>query len=150
VLDRPNAARRSSGADERIGFFSVRTVDFGSRDQRAITKEYITRWRLECSNRREGNLCYPKKPIVYYVDPNTPEKWQKYVRQAILDWQPAFEAAGFKHAIIAKDAPSATVSNIIVTARSRFTPRLMCAAARSTAKRPPGTPVTSSWIFCSK
>jgi uncharacterized protein DUF4953/uncharacterized protein DUF5117 len=93
-------------ADERIGFFNVRTVDFGSRDQRAVTKEYITRWRLECSDRREGNLCYPKKPIVYYVDPDTPKQWQPYIRQAILDWQPAFEAAGFKDAIIPGTVPT--------------------------------------------
>ena len=101
--EQPMTPRR---ADERIGFFSVRTVDFGSRDQRAVTKEYITRWRLECSNRREGNLCYPKKPIVYYVDPATPKQWQPYIRQAILDWQPAFEAAGFKDGIIPGEVPA--------------------------------------------
>jgi len=101
--EQPMAPRR---ADERIGFFSVRTTDFGTRDQRAVNKEYITRWRLECSDRREGNLCYPKKPIVYYVDPATPKQWQPYIRQAILDWQPAFEAAGFKDAIIPGEVPA--------------------------------------------
>jgi hypothetical protein len=101
--EQPMMPRR---ADERIGFFNVRTVDFGTRDQRAVTKEFITRWRLECSNRREGNLCYPKKPIVYYVDPATPKQWQPYIRQAILDWQPAFEAAGFKDGIIPGEVPA--------------------------------------------
>jgi transposase len=48
------------------------------------------------------------------------------------------------------DAPSATVSNIIVTAHCRSTPLWMCAAARFTEKRPRATPVTSFWIFCSK
>jgi hypothetical protein len=103
LSEQPMAPRR---ADERIGFFTVRTVDFGSRDQRAVTKEYITRWRLECSTRREGNLCYPKKPIVYYVDPATPKQWQPYIRQAILDWQPAFEAAGFKDGIVPGEVPA--------------------------------------------
>jgi hypothetical protein len=102
----PEVPMQPRRADERIGFFSVRTVDFGTRDQRAVTKEYITRWRLECSDRREGNLCYPKKPIVYYVDPATPKQWQPYIRQAILDWQPAFEAAGFKDAIIPGEVPA--------------------------------------------
>jgi hypothetical protein len=96
---------RTRKADERIGFFSNRTVDFGTNEQRAATHEFITRWRLECSDRREGNLCYPKKPIVYYVDPATPEQWKPWIRKAILDWQPAFEAAGFKDGIIPGDPP---------------------------------------------
>jgi hypothetical protein len=106
IVRLPEQPMQPRRADERIGFFSVRTVDFGSRDQRAVTKEFITRWRLECSARREGNLCYPKKPIVYYVDPATPKQWQPYIRQAILDWQPAFEAAGFKDAIIPAEVPA--------------------------------------------
>ncbi|MFL5616420.1 MAG: zinc-dependent metalloprotease [Gemmatimonadaceae bacterium] len=106
IVRLPEVPMQPRRADERIGFFSVRMVDFGSRDQRAMTKEYITRWRLECSNRREGNLCYPKKPIVYYVDPATPKQWQPYIRQAILDWQPAFEAAGFKDGIVPGEVPA--------------------------------------------
>ncbi len=93
-------------ADERTGFFTVRTVDFGTSEQVAKRREFITRWRLECSDRREGNLCYPKKPIVYYVDPDTPDQWKPWIRKAILDWQPAFEAAGFKDGIIAGDVPA--------------------------------------------
>ena len=91
--------------DERVGFFSIRQVNFGE-EQRAATREYITRYRLECSDRREGNLCYPKKPIVYYVDPATPDQWKPFVRAAILEWQPAFEAAGFKEGIVAADPPA--------------------------------------------
>lgn len=91
--------------DERVGFFSERYVDFGA-DTRAARRQYITRFRLECSDRKVGDLCYPKQPIVYYVDPNTPEQWKPFIRRAITDWQPAFEAAGFKDGIIAKDAPA--------------------------------------------
>ena len=101
--DQPMHPRR---ADERIGFFTVRTVDFGSNEQRAQTREFITKWRLECSEKREGNLCIPKKPIVYYIDPATPKQWQPYIRQAVLDWQPAFEAAGFKNGIVPGDVPA--------------------------------------------
>lgn len=92
--------------DERVGFFSVRQVDFGTEEHRSAERRYITRYRLECSERREGDLCYPKKPIVYYVDPATPDRWKPYVRQAVIDWQPAFEAAGFKEAIIPMDPPT--------------------------------------------
>jgi Met-zincin/Domain of unknown function (DUF5117)/Domain of unknown function (DUF5118) len=93
-------------ADERMGFFTERTVDFGTDKQVAVPKQYITRWRLECSDRMDGNLCYPKQPIVYYVDPGTPDKWKPWIEKAIESWQPAFEAAGFKDAIIAKEAPT--------------------------------------------
>ncbi len=93
-------------ADQRVGFFTTRTVDFGSPQQVAVPRAFITRWRLECSDRMDGNLCYPKKPIVYYVDPGTPDKWKPWIRKAIESWQPAFEAAGFKDAIIAKDPPA--------------------------------------------
>lgn len=92
-------------ADERTGFFTVGTVDFGTSDQVAKRKRFITRWRLECSDRKDGNLCYPKKPIVYYVDPDTPDQWKPWIRKAILDWQPAFEAAGFKDGIIPGEVP---------------------------------------------
>jgi hypothetical protein len=92
--------------DERVGFFSIRVVDFGTPEHRSATRRYITKYRLECSERRAGDLCYPKKPIVYYIDPATPEQWKPYVRQAVLDWQPAFEMAGFKDAIIPMDPPA--------------------------------------------
>jgi hypothetical protein len=92
--------------DERVGFFSIRQVDFGA-EQRAAQRRYITRYRLECADAPDASgLCNPKKPIVYYVDPNTPDQWKPWIRKAITDWQPAFEAAGFRNAIIAKDAPT--------------------------------------------
>ena len=94
------ARRTSASGSSRIArLISART---SSAPQ---THEFITRFRLECSDRREGNLCYPKKPIVYYVDPATPEQWKPWIRKAILDWQPAFEAAGFKEGIIAGEVP---------------------------------------------
>jgi len=92
--------------DERVGYFSISKLDFGTPEHRSATREYITRYRLECSDKKEGDLCYPKKPIVYYVDPATPDQWKPYVRRAILEWQQAFEAAGFKDGIVAADAPA--------------------------------------------
>jgi hypothetical protein len=92
--------------DERVGFFSIRRTDFGTAEHRSAERRYITKYRLECSDRREGDLCYPKKPIVYYVDPATPEVWKKYVRDGILEWQQAFEEAGFKDGIIPMEVPA--------------------------------------------
>lgn len=92
--------------DERVGFFSNQTTDFGTEEHRSAQRRYITKYRLECSDRRSGNLCYPKKPITYYVDRDTPEWLKKYVRAGIVEWQVAFEAAGFKDGIVAMDPPS--------------------------------------------
>jgi hypothetical protein len=92
--------------DDRTGFFSIRTTDFGTNEHRSAARRYITKYRLECSERRSGNLCYPKKPITYYVDADTPDWLKPWVRKAITDWQPAFEAAGFKEGIVAADQPT--------------------------------------------
>ncbi|HEY8412315.1 MAG TPA: zinc-dependent metalloprotease [Pyrinomonadaceae bacterium] len=91
--------------DERVGYFTVRKYDYGIDEQRAPQRTYITRWRLEKKD-PNAELSEPVKPIVYYVDPATPTKWVPWIKKGIEDWQPAFEAAGFKNAIIAKEAPS--------------------------------------------
>ncbi|HEY0765690.1 MAG TPA: zinc-dependent metalloprotease [Pyrinomonadaceae bacterium] len=93
--------------DERVGYFSVRKMDYGVDEHRAPQRTYITRWRLEKKD-PNAELSEPVKPIVYYVDPATPTKWVPWIKKGIEDWQPAFEAAGFKNAIIAKEAPSKT------------------------------------------
>ena len=91
--------------DERVGYFTVRKTDYGIDEHRAPERRYITRWRLEKKD-PNAELSEPVKPIVYYVDPATPTKWISWIKKGIEDWQPAFEAAGFKNAIIAKEAPS--------------------------------------------
>lgn len=91
--------------DERVGYFSIRRYDYGIDEHRAPQRSYITRWRLEKKDPNAA-ISEPVKPIVYYVDPATPTKWVSYIKKGIEDWQPAFEAAGFKNAIIAKEAPS--------------------------------------------
>jgi hypothetical protein len=93
--------------DRRVGYFSIRKYDYGVDEHRAPERIYITRWRLEKKD-PNAELSEPVKPIVYYVDPATPTKWIPYIKKGIEDWQPAFEAAGFKNAIIAKEAPSKT------------------------------------------
>ncbi len=95
--------------DPRVGYFSVSQIDYGLDEQKAETRRYITRWRLEPTDMEayeRGELVEPVKPIVYYIDPATPVKWRKYIKQGIEDWQVAFEEAGFRNAIIAKDPPS--------------------------------------------
>ncbi|MBO6881506.1 MAG: zinc-dependent metalloprotease [Winogradskyella sp.] len=97
--------------DERVGWFTSSTTDYGQEDQKSKSLTYLDRWRLEVKDEdiekfKRGELVVPKKQIVYYIDRATPEKWRKYIKQGIEDWQVAFEAAGFKDAIIAKDPPT--------------------------------------------
>lgn len=95
--------------DERLGWFTVKQIDYGSEAFKAEEKKYLRRWRLEPSDLQayaNGELVEPKQAITYYLDPATPEKWRPYIKQGIEDWQIAFEKAGFKNAIVAKDAPS--------------------------------------------
>ncbi|WP_449619086.1 zinc-dependent metalloprotease [Robertkochia sediminum] len=97
--------------DQRVGWFARGQVDYGLDVQESKTVRYLDRWRLEVKDEdldkfNRGELVEPKKPIVYYIDRATPEKWRKYIKQGIEDWQVAFEAAGFKNAILAKDPPS--------------------------------------------
>ena len=97
--------------DERVGWFARGQTDYGLADQKSKTVQYLDRWRLEVKDEdiekfKRGELVEPKKQIVYYVDRATPKEWVPYIKQGIEDWQVAFEAAGFKNAIIAKDPPS--------------------------------------------
>ncbi len=96
-------------ADPRVGFFTVSQYDYSSEALKSDQKTYIRRWRLEPKDLaayNRGELVEPIKPIVYYLDPATPEKLRKYIKQGIEEWNKPFETAGFKNAIIAKDPPS--------------------------------------------
>jgi hypothetical protein len=97
--------------DERVGWFTSSQTDYGQEDQKSKRLEFLDRWRLEVKEEdmaafNRGELVIPKKQIVYYIDRATPVKWRKYIKQGIEDWQVAFEAAGFKEAIIAMDPPT--------------------------------------------
>ena len=97
--------------DQRVGWFARSQVDYGLDVQESKSLKYLDRWRLEVKDEdlekfKNGELVTPKKQIVYYIDRATPVKWRKYLKQGIEDWQVAFEEAGFKNAIIAKDPPT--------------------------------------------
>ncbi|MGB5819870.1 MAG: zinc-dependent metalloprotease [Saonia sp.] len=97
--------------DRRVGWFARGQVDYGLDVQESKTVRFLDRWRLEVKEGdmekyKNGELVEPKKPIVYYVDRATPKKWVPFIKQGIEDWQVAFEEAGFKNAILAKDPPT--------------------------------------------
>ena len=91
--------------DERVGYFSVRQRDYGRDEHRSVERRYITRWRLEKSD-PSAEMSDPVTPIVYWIDAATPRQWVPYLKAGVESWQPAFEAAGFSNAIVAREAPT--------------------------------------------
>ena len=97
-LPEPMQARM---ADERVGFFTVARTDY-TTDLNVKSKEHLLkRWRLE---KKDANAAVsePKEPIVYWLDKNIPEKYRESVSQGVLEWNKAFEKAGFKNALVVK------------------------------------------------
>ena len=95
--------------DKRVGWFSINKINYSSDALKSDEYAIVRRWRLEPKDKNAyaaGELVEPVKPIVYYLDPATPLKWRKYFKMGIEDWNTAFEKAGFKNAILAKDPPS--------------------------------------------
>lgn len=97
--------------DNRVGYFYGDKSIYSSDTDGVKLRTFIHRWRLEPKTEdREryfaGELVEPQKPIVFYVDSAFPGKWRTAIKQGIEDWNTAFEAAGFKNAIRAKDYPA--------------------------------------------
>lgn len=91
-------------ADDRVGYFLDAQRDF-SRDKSSDQMvRFVNRWRLEKKD-PSAAMSEPVTPIVYYIDRTVPTEYHKWVKEGIEGWQKAFEAAGFKNAIIAKVAP---------------------------------------------
>jgi hypothetical protein len=91
-------------ADSRIGVSGIRFKDFSKPVDDSPDTQWITRWRLEKKDPNAA-MSEPKKPIVYYFDPAIPDPIRHAMKEGLLWWNKAFEAAGFKNAIQAKDAP---------------------------------------------
>jgi hypothetical protein len=106
----PATPMRGRPGDVRIGFFADNYVDFDANPQGIRKENTIQRWRMEPKPEDRGRylrgeLVEPANPIVIYIDPLTPKKWVPYLIQGINDWQGAFEGAGFRHAIVGREAP---------------------------------------------
>ncbi|ACU61937.1 zinc-dependent metalloprotease [Chitinophaga pinensis] len=107
----PEKMARPRLQDKRVGYFTISHKDFDANPQGVTNTTYAVRWRLEpkpedVEKYKRGELVEPVKPIVFYIDPSTPKKWIPYLIQGVNDWQAAFERAGFKNAIYAREAPS--------------------------------------------
>ncbi|TAE22053.1 MAG: DUF5117 domain-containing protein [Cytophagales bacterium] len=105
----PRNPMRKRFFDSRVGFFANGYTVYDDASQRTEKETFAVRWRLEpksaadADRQKRGQLIEPQKPIVYYIDPATPVKWRAYLKKGVDDWQVAFEKAGWKNAIMAKD-----------------------------------------------
>ncbi len=114
----PDVPLKQRFFDRRVGYFTESDIYFSDDQQQVRHRQYISRWRLEPKNNEDfqkqqsGELIEPKKPIVYYIDPATPEKWRKYLILGVEDWNVAFEQAGWKNAIRAEVWPDSAVSSM--------------------------------------
>ena len=109
IIALPDDLMQIRYVDERVGWFTTEKINYSSGELKSDNFSIIRRWRLEPSDLdayKKGELVEPVKPIIYYLDPATPLKWRKYFKMGIEDWNSTFEKAGFKNAIIAKDAPT--------------------------------------------
>ncbi len=105
-LPEPMAARR---ADVRVGHFQSQVWDFSTDSRFTAKTHYVNRWRLEKKDPTAA-LSEPKEPIVFWVDRTVPEKYRAAVREGILEWNKAFEKAGFKDAVVVRQQdPEGTV-----------------------------------------
>lgn len=107
----PKVPMKARYFDPRVGYFAVGYTDFDLNPQGVKEIQLVKRWRLEpkpqdIAKYKRGELVEPAKPIVFYIDPATPKKWVPYLKAGVNDWAKAFEKAGFKNAVMAKEAPT--------------------------------------------
>ena len=105
LVELPATPMRPRLADDRVGFFVSATKDFSRDTAESFFVRYVNRWRLEKKNPGAA-LSEPVQPITYYIDRTVPIEWRPAVRAGILEWNRAFEEAGFRDAIRVLDAPA--------------------------------------------
>ncbi len=103
---------------------STAYIDYDANPQELQFGQYLTlETRTQVGRQgknKRGELVEPAKPIIIYIDPNTPRKWIPYLIQGINDWQTAYEKAGFKNAIMGKEVPANDTTWSLEDARHSF------------------------------
>lgn len=105
ILALPDTMMKPRHYNHRVGFFDAQYKNYSGDKNKVETQRFIKRWRL-IKKYPSAALSEPVEPIVWYIDRGTPTRYIEAVREGIVFWQEAFEAAGFKNAIIAKMAPT--------------------------------------------
>jgi hypothetical protein len=139
IIELPDDKMDIRYADHRVGYFTVNKIDYSSKALKADQFEIIQRWHLvpkdiEAYNR--GELVEPIEPIVFYIDPATPYRFRSFIKKGVEDWNEAFEAAGFKNAILSKDPPTAEEDPDFSTEDVRYSIIKYIASTTRNAKGP--------------
>ncbi|QJW88390.1 DUF5117 domain-containing protein [Spirosoma taeanense] len=100
----PDAGYKPRLFDPRIGYGGMEFFDYATPVSQPITKRYISRHRLEKKD-PSAAVSEAVKPIVYYIDPGTPEPIRSALMEGTAWWNQAFEAAGFRNAFQVKLLP---------------------------------------------
>ena len=121
----PKEPARKRLFDPRVGYFATGYTVYGEESQKSETEVFAVHWKLEprpedVEKMKRGELVEPIKPIIYYIDPATPVRWRKYLKLGVEDWQKAFEQAGFKNAILAREIPEGDTTISTEDARYSF------------------------------
>ncbi len=117
----PERRMRVRYADERVGYETLNYYDFGTNPYGVKKRTIVTKWNLEPKDMNayaKGILTEPKEPIVFYLDAYFPKELIKYAKEGVLQWQSAFEKAGFKNAIqvrVAKDEDEMTSARAVIS-----------------------------------
>ena len=106
ILALPPMPMRGRYADDRVGYFTVPFDDYGTGEHGKVQRAFIQRYRLDKKD-PTAEISEPVKPIIFYLSHEVPDQWRPYIKRGIEDWQKVFEKAGFRNAIIARDAPTA-------------------------------------------
>ena len=104
ISELPEDGYKARLADDRVGYFLTAVKDFSRDSSDSFFVRYVNRWKLEKQDPNAA-ISPPKEPIVYYLDKTIPQEYRQYVREGILMWNKAFEKAGFRDAMVVKDAP---------------------------------------------
>ncbi|HTT09399.1 MAG TPA: zinc-dependent metalloprotease [Burkholderiaceae bacterium] len=101
----PSVPMHPRVADQRVGHFTTDFVDYMSQGYEDRRTHYISRWRLEKKD-PQAEISEPKEPILVWMDKNIPEQYRPAVQAGILEWNKAFERAGFKNALVVQQQPA--------------------------------------------
>lgn len=105
LAELPEVPMKPRMADDRTGYFMTVHKDF-TNEEDTFFRRYVNKWRLECADEPAADgLCTPVKPITYYIDHTVPERYRQVMMDGILEFNKAFEEAGFRNGIEAKMLP---------------------------------------------
>lgn len=91
-------------ADDRVGYFYTKVYDYDRFELDGTVVRYINRWHLEKKDPKE-KASEPKEPIIFWLENTIPVEYRKGLRDGILEWNKAYERAGFKNAVVVKQMP---------------------------------------------